>query len=75
MRNANDGPNDERGSRRMNVERAHQILHSAEKVNVTWQGRSVWIDSVDAESGTARVHAENNPNEVMNVPVRELREQ
>ena len=59
----------------MNVERAHQILHSAEKVNVTWQGRSVWIDSVDAESGTARVHAENNPNEAMNVPVHELREQ
>jgi small acid-soluble spore protein H (minor) len=44
-------------------------------VNVTWQGRSVWIDSVDAESGTARVHAENNPNEAMNVPVHELREQ
>ncbi len=58
----------------MNVSRAQEILKSAEKIDVVCNGQPVWIDSIDAESRTAVVHAEANPEDVKTVPVDELQE-
>jgi H-type small acid-soluble spore protein len=58
----------------MDVNRAQQIVAAADKINVTLDGKSVWIDSVDSASNTATVHAEHNPGETRKVAVSQLQE-
>lgn len=58
----------------MNVQRAQQILRSKDKIDVELNGMPVWIESIDAGSGTAQVHLENNPAVVQTVPVDQLQE-
>ncbi|MDF2669055.1 MAG: small acid-soluble spore protein [Paenibacillus sp.] len=58
----------------MDVNRAQQIFEAADKINVELNGKSVWIDSIDVTSGTARVHEEHNPSEVRKVSLDQLQE-
>ncbi|ALS25300.1 MULTISPECIES: H-type small acid-soluble spore protein [Paenibacillus] len=58
----------------MNLARAQQILNADEKIDVELNGVSVWIDSIDAEEKTAKVHAEHQPADTRVVPVEELEE-
>jgi small acid-soluble spore protein H (minor) len=58
----------------MQVSRAQDILKSDEKIDVELNGVAVWIDSVDAENKTAKVHVEHNPADTRVVSVEELQE-
>jgi small acid-soluble spore protein H (minor) len=58
----------------MDILRANQIIESPNKVEVRYQGVPVWIDSINKETQTARVHTEANPNDEKTVPVRDLKE-
>jgi small acid-soluble spore protein H (minor) len=58
----------------MNLIRAQQILDSRDKVDVELNGVSVWIDSVDPEGATAKVHVEDQPADTKVVSVQELQE-
>jgi len=59
----------------MNVVRAQQIIQSVEKITVTYNGSPVWIDEVDGQTMTARVHPENQPGQSMTVALDQLNEQ
>lgn len=58
----------------MNMNRAHEIINSDEKINVTLDGVSVWIDSIDTNKETAKVHVETIPSDKRVVPVAQLQE-
>ena len=58
----------------MNVTRAQEIVISAEKIQVEWNGEPVWIENVNAASKTANVHEEGNPSIRSTVSVEELHE-
>jgi small acid-soluble spore protein H (minor) len=58
----------------MDVTRAQEIIRSKQKINVELEGTSVWIDEVDEQRETVRVHAETNPEEQKTVAVQELKE-
>jgi small acid-soluble spore protein H (minor) len=59
----------------MDVNRAKEIIESADIIKVTYEGESVWIDSVDATTKTATVHEQNGDTESITVPVNHLNEQ
>lgn len=56
----------------MNVTRAQEIIQAKEKIEVQYQGKSVWIDGIDGRTATARVHPEGNPADTMTVDVDQL---
>ncbi|USG65245.1 H-type small acid-soluble spore protein [Brevibacillus ruminantium] len=58
----------------MDLNRAQEIIRSTDKIEVQYQGKSVWIDGVDEHTETARVHTEGNPTDSMTVDVRQLDE-
>ncbi|WP_248928752.1 H-type small acid-soluble spore protein [Paenibacillus hamazuiensis] len=58
----------------MQANRVQEILQSDKKIDVQWNGMSVWIDSVDTQNQTAKVHAESNPADTRVVSVTELQE-
>jgi small acid-soluble spore protein H (minor) len=58
----------------MNVQRAQEILNSEAKIEVQFEGVKVWIDSVDEQSKTARVHTVANSEDLKTVAVDELKE-
>ncbi|GIQ67377.1 H-type small acid-soluble spore protein [Xylanibacillus composti] len=58
----------------MDTKRAKEILNSVNKVNVAFEGDSVWIDSVDEVNGVADIHVEHNEEKRRTVPVEELQE-
>ncbi|MBE1447380.1 H-type small acid-soluble spore protein [Paenibacillus sp. OAS669] len=58
----------------MKLYRAQEILKSEEKIDVELNGVSVWIDSVDLEKETAKVHVELQPADSRVVPVDQLQE-
>ncbi|GEN36319.1 MULTISPECIES: H-type small acid-soluble spore protein [Aneurinibacillus] len=58
----------------METKRAQEILQSPEKIDVGFEGVPVWIDSVDEQSKTARVHTMDNPTERKTVALSELKE-
>ncbi len=58
----------------MNITRAQEIIKSPQKIEVQYQGQSVWIDGVDERTATARVHPEGNPTDSMTVDVNQLEE-
>ena len=58
----------------MDVSRAEEILTGKQEINVSHNGKQVWIDSVDATKQTARVHCTSNPSDMRTVQVEELRE-
>ncbi|AEI45852.1 H-type small acid-soluble spore protein [Paenibacillus mucilaginosus] len=58
----------------MKVFRAQEILRAEDRIEVELNGVSVWIDSVDPEKETAKVHVEDQPADSRVVPVDELQE-
>lgn len=58
----------------MKLYRAQEILQSEAKIDVELNGVSVWIDSVDPEKETAKVHVEQQPADSRVVPVEQLQE-
>ncbi|WP_281884566.1 H-type small acid-soluble spore protein [Paenibacillus sp. YYML68] len=58
----------------MKVQRAQQILNATHKIEVDHNGVAVWIDSVNEEQSTAKVHAEDCPADMKTVSVEELQE-
>jgi small acid-soluble spore protein H (minor) len=54
--------------------RAQQILQADDRIEVRLNGASVWIDSVDSVTETAKVHDSGNPSDVKTVAVGELQE-
>jgi small acid-soluble spore protein H (minor) len=58
----------------MQVQRAQEILTLDNKIDVELNGVPVWIDSVDPQKETAKVHYEENPGEAKTVSVEQLQE-
>lgn len=58
----------------MEANRAEEIMKANERVEVVHNGVYVWIDSVDTNKQTAKVHAEKNPADAKVVAVEELME-
>lgn len=58
----------------MELQRAEEILQSKEKIKVKHEGQSVWIDGVDVETKTARVHPEEDPDNQRTVSLEALQE-
>lgn len=58
----------------MRAHRAQEILNAEAKIEVELNGVAVWIDSVDLERKTAKVHAQDQPADVKVVPVEALQE-
>ncbi len=58
----------------MDVERAQQILKDPGKIQVHYNGESVWIDSIDMDDRTAAVHPEKKEDATKVVPVAQLKE-
>lgn len=56
----------------MDVTRVREIIRSEEKIQVRYQGESVWIDDVDESTATARVHTERNPAQSVHVAIAQL---
>lgn len=58
----------------MQLSRAQQIVSSQDRINVEWNGVPVWIDSVDSDQATAKVHVEHQPAQTKVVSVEQLQE-
>lgn len=58
----------------MDVNRAQEILRTERTVDVNHEGLQVWIDSINPSDRTATVHAKNNPDKHITVPVDQLQE-
>ncbi|MDF2964330.1 MAG: spore protein [Paenibacillus sp.] len=58
----------------MKLYRAQEILQSEAKIAVELNGVPVWIDSVDAQQETAKIHVEQQPADSRVVSVEELQE-
>jgi small acid-soluble spore protein H (minor) len=58
----------------MHVQRAQEIITLENKIAVELNGVPVWIDSVDPQKETAKVHNEENPGEAKTVSVEQLQE-
>lgn len=58
----------------MNVTRAQQIAQSPDMKNVTYNGKSVYIEHVDAQTETATIHFLDNSEKQQLVPVSQLEE-
>ncbi|MGC4377021.1 H-type small acid-soluble spore protein [Fictibacillus sp. Mic-4] len=56
----------------MNTARAQQIIESPKEIEVLYNGTPVWLQSVDEAKETARVYTADQPDNEMDVPVREL---
>lgn len=58
----------------MDVKRVKQILSSSSRIDVTYEGVPVWIESCDEQSGVAQVYDVSNPGESVHVNVTALEE-
>ncbi len=56
----------------MDINRAREIIHSENKITVTYNGRSIWINSINPSSGHAFVKTLDGTNEHYQVPVSDL---
>ncbi len=63
-----------RRDNRMDVKRVQQILSSSSRVDVTYEGVPVWIESCDEQRGIAQVYDVSNPGESVHVDVTALEE-
>ncbi len=63
-----------RRNSRMDVKRVKQILSSSSRIDVTYEGVPVWIESCDEQSGVAQVYDVSNPGESVQVNVTALEE-
>ncbi|WP_134704286.1 H-type small acid-soluble spore protein [Ammoniphilus sp. YIM 78166] len=58
----------------MDLNRAQQIIEAEETIDVQVEGMSVWIEGIDAQSKTARVHPEGEPENKRTVAIADLQE-
>ncbi|SDH51098.1 H-type small acid-soluble spore protein [Alteribacillus bidgolensis] len=58
----------------MNKERAKEIFHAPEMIDVTHDERPVYIEEVIERNETARIHPMDQPNIIQEVPLYELKE-
>ncbi|WP_158736384.1 H-type small acid-soluble spore protein [Alteribacillus sp. YIM 98480] len=58
----------------MNKERAKEIFHAPEMIDVTHDERPVYIEEVIERNETARIHPMDQPNITQEVPLYELKE-
>ncbi|WP_432666867.1 H-type small acid-soluble spore protein [Wukongibacter baidiensis] len=59
----------------MDINRVRQILSSEDKITVTYNGRSIWINSVNPINGQAFVKTLDGTNEHYKVSINDLTEQ
>lgn len=59
----------------MNVNRVKQILSSSAEIEVKYHGESVWIDQLNEDGKTAKVHLRGPHNERSTVEIGELVEE
>ncbi|MGG5253656.1 small acid-soluble spore protein H [Neobacillus sp. SM06] len=59
----------------MDVQRAQEISFSPVMANVSHNGKSIYIEHVDQQSGMATIHPLDEPNMKQNVAVTSLIEQ
>lgn len=58
----------------MNIDRAREILDSKEEIEVKYQGKSVWINSINPTIGNAFVVTRDGSNTHHQVPITDLKE-
>lgn len=58
----------------MNAQRAKEIVESPETINVTFNGEPIYIQNVDDKQEVARIFPLNNPENEMDVPITQLKE-
>lgn len=58
----------------MELKRAEEIIASAEKIPVLYQGESIWIASLDRTNQTAWIKNDLFAHETVEVPVADLQE-
>ncbi|WP_026477548.1 H-type small acid-soluble spore protein [Alkaliphilus transvaalensis] len=58
----------------MDARRAQEIIESNEKIPVQYNGQSIWIAGVNPNKNTAEIKQDMFSNDVMEVPLKELRE-
>ncbi|KAA6448761.1 small acid-soluble spore protein H [Bacillus swezeyi] len=59
----------------MNTQRAQEIVESPVMVDVTYNGRPIYIQHVDEQNGTARIYPLGQPEDEQEVPLTNLEEQ
>ncbi|WLR54048.1 H-type small acid-soluble spore protein [Mesobacillus subterraneus] len=59
----------------MNVDRAKEIVESAEMINVTYDGMSIIIQHIDEKTKMARIYSKSEPEVERDVPVLNLIEE
>jgi small acid-soluble spore protein H (minor) len=59
----------------MDAQRAQEISSSSAMANVTYNGKSIYIEHVDQQNGTATIHPLDEPNNKQSVSVSSLEEQ
>ncbi|MEE3954098.1 small acid-soluble spore protein H [Peribacillus frigoritolerans] len=59
----------------MNAQRAEEIASSPNMVTVTYNEKSIYIEHVDEQNGTATIHPLDDPNKKQSVSVTSLQEQ
>lgn len=59
----------------MDINRAREIISSANNIEVSYEGKSVWINSINPNTGKAFVKTLDGNNEHYQVSVTELVEQ
>lgn len=60
-----------RGVDKLDHHRVEEILESPEKIEVLYEGKSVWINNLNADKQTAEVTINENSKKI-NVPVEKL---
>lgn len=56
----------------MDIERAKEIVQTERMIPVLYKGDSIWIEHLDEENGTARVHKSDEPEQGMIVDIEQL---
>lgn len=59
----------------MDSQRAQEISFSPKMINVMYNGKSIYIEHVDQQNGTATVHPLDEPTNKQTVSVNDLIEQ
>jgi small acid-soluble spore protein H (minor) len=59
----------------MDVRRAQEILDTPQTVNVSYDGKPIWIEEVYETSDTAKIHYIDQPDKKEHVQIQKLREQ
>lgn len=56
----------------MNPERAQEIVMTPDMVNVTFEGKKIFIEHVDESEKLATIHPLDKPEEKISIPVEQL---